>query len=183
MAESLVSALYLLSPIVIGGVLHMVIVRMDLLQILARPINLTAFGRNKTWRGFLVMPLATVLGVQIVRFMDSFGFFGPMVQSPFPEGSTWYLGSLLGLGYVLSELPNSFVKRRLGITEGKLPEKNRFLFALVDQADCALGCGLVFLFVMNVSPGLLVLCVMLGPAVHLIFNVSLYATGLRREPF
>lgn len=161
----------------------MVVVKFRLLGFLARPIYPAAFGRNKTWRGLVVMPLATVLGVQITRSLEDIGFFGnALVQMPFPDGSTWYLGTLLGLGYVLSELPNSFVKRRLGITEGKLPTKNRFWFALVDQADCAIGCGIVFAFAMTVPLGLLVLCIVLGPAIHLVFNIALYAVGIRKEP-
>ena len=84
---------------------------------------------------------------------------------------------------MLSELPNSFIKRRLGIQEGKLPSRNRFWFGLVDQADCAIGCGIVFLFVMKASVPVLVFCVVLGPTIHLVCNVGLYAAGLRKQPF
>ena len=47
------------------------------------------------------------------------------------------LGGLLGIAYVVAELPNSAFKRRLGIAPGQLPARNRFWFALMDQADSA----------------------------------------------
>src|SRR5690606_27440044 len=93
-----------------------------------------------------------------------------------------FLGLALGLAYVAFELPNSYMKRRLGIAPGKLPERNRFVFALVDQSDSAIGCMLVYaLFVAPPWPVLLLLA-FLGPAVHLAANLGLYSLGLRKEP-
>jgi CDP-diacylglycerol--serine O-phosphatidyltransferase len=182
-AEALVTAIYLMLPVIFGGILHMVVVKAGWLSGLAQPIHLKSFGKNKTWRGMLVMPLATVLGVYVTRGLDGLGLFGSLARIPYPEGSAWTLGTLLGLGYALSELPNSFIKRRLGIQEGKLPARNRFWFGLVDQADCAIGCGLVFVLAMDVPLSVLAICVALGPAIHLVANVSLYAAGIRKQPF
>lgn len=49
-------------------------------------------------------------------------------------------GALLGLGTVAGELPNSFVKRQLGVPPGRLPAGvGRLVFAAYDQVDLVPG--------------------------------------------
>ena len=58
------------------------------------------------------------------------------------------LGALLGLAYVLFELPNSFIKRRLEIREGKTAENGwKWTFIWIDQIDSLIGCIIFLLFV------------------------------------
>ena len=105
MTDSLTRALILSVPLVIAGGLHMAVVTLDLLPALKIPIHQGWFGRNKTWRGLILMPVAAALGVMLAASVwpAQFGGWNPVV-----------LGVLLGLAYALAELPNSFVKRRLG---------------------------------------------------------------------
>jgi hypothetical protein len=50
------------------------------------------------------------------------------------------MGGCLGLSYTLGELPNSFLKRRMGIEPGiTLPGFKGLLFSLYDQTDSVLG--------------------------------------------
>ncbi len=115
-------------PVVVGGVLHMLVVTKNWLPALAVPVQRRWFGANKTVRGFVMMPLLSALGGMLVSFNL--------------EG-VW-LGALVGLAYVLAELPNSFLKRRLGVAPGQLPLRFRRAFLLLDQLDSALGVALLY---------------------------------------
>ena len=171
--RSLAQALVLSLPLVISGGLHMMIVRFDWLQALKIPIHKALLGPNKTWRGVIVMAVTAALGAWLTSFAwpDAFGSWNPFV-----------LGALLGLAYALAELPNSYLKRRLGIAPGKRPAQNRAWFALADQADSAIGCALVYGWALRLSAMTILLFVAVGPAVHLVVNYSLYLMRLRKEP-
>jgi hypothetical protein len=173
MTDSLTRALILSVPLVISGGLHMAVVTLDLLPSLKIPIHEGWFGRNKTWRGVIVMPVLAALGTMLASAVrpEQFGGWNPIV-----------LGVLLGLAYVLAELPNSFVKRRLGIEPGKRPTRNAAWFAIADQADSAIGCVLVYGWALGLTPGTILLFLMIGPAIHLMVNYTLYLMRLRREP-
>ena len=166
-------------PLIIAGTLHMAAVKRNLCPGLNRPLNERLFGRNKTVRGMILMPLFSVLGlfITVSLKLNVHGF------SVFHSAPVVPLGLALGISYVLSELPNSYLKRRLGIQPGKLPARNRLFFLVLDQADSAIGCVLVYACLIDVPIAALILCVALGPAVHLVANVSLYTLRLREQPF
>ena len=176
----LLTALYLTVPLIVAGVLHMAIVRFNVLSALRVPIHERLFGPNKTWRGAVVMPIVTTLGVYVGRAVDP--IFGPSLLVSYRSVSPILVGCVLGVAYVLAELPNSWWKRRLGIAPGELPQTNRFLFALLDQADSAIGCVIALYFLMSVPVAVLAVVVIIGPAVHLVVNLSLYLAGLRKRP-
>ncbi|MCC7441124.1 MAG: hypothetical protein IT285_05810, partial [Bdellovibrionales bacterium] len=71
MSSALLDALWLSLPLVIGGGLHMMVVRGDLFPALRRPLHVPTFGAHKTWRGFAVMIAATVPGVWISAALDA----------------------------------------------------------------------------------------------------------------
>jgi CDP-diacylglycerol--serine O-phosphatidyltransferase len=178
--ELLVTGLFLTIPLVVSGILHMAVVRKDVLGFLKKPVSLSAFGPNKTWRGFVVMPVLTIIGVVIAKLVEP--AFGDGLLVRLTSESTWLIGTALGLAYVASELPNSYVKRRIGIAPGQLPEKNRALYVIIDQADSAVGCALVYLALMHIGGALTVLLCVLGPGVHLLVNLLLFVVGLRKRP-
>jgi hypothetical protein len=95
----------------------------------------------------------------------------------------WLFALALGLGYVIPELPNSYIKRRLNIKPGERSEKNAFLFAFMDQADSAVGCIIVYWIVLSPPLSVMVWMVLLGPIVHAVVNVTLFSIGLRKQPF
>ncbi len=180
MIDLVVTSLFMIAPLVISGVLHMVVISKKFLPQLAVPISKNKFGANKTWRGMLAVPILTVLGVWMILPLES--YFSEHLLFSFQQKGSWFWGIYLGLGYVAAELPNSFLKRKLGIAEGKRPANNKVLFALVDQADSAIGCALVFWLLGSITPALAVALVILATSVHLFFNVMLYFAGLRKEP-
>ncbi len=175
------TALYLALPLVLSGVGHMVVVKANLFARLRRPISERHFGANKTWRGVVFVPLFTIPCVWAVALLEP--SVAAQVSVHLRDGSLTLLGFALGVAYVLFELPNSWMKRRLGIAAGELPSKSAALFGLIDQADSAIGCAIVYALLRQVSLFTLLLLVLVGPAIHLVVNVSLFAVGLRKRPF
>lgn len=180
MGAVLVKTLILFVPLVVSGVLHMAVVRANLLAALRKPIQRAWFGENKTWRGMVVVPLLTIPGVHLARVIE--GVSSPSYSVGFVECPVIPLGLALGLAYILSELPNSFIKRRRGIAPGRLPSEKRFWFALADQGDSAVGCVFVYWLFFEIDPQVVLTFLILGTGVHSFFNVALYCVGLRKNP-
>ena len=187
MLDLFLTGLLFTIPLIVSGILHMVAVRTNVLPALKRPISQPIFGPNKTWRGVVLMPIFTILGVFLARLTEpAFGshliaFLGPS-RAGESVASGVVLGAVLGLAYVLAELPNSLMKRRLGIAPGMTPERGRVLFVLVDQADSAIGCAIAYLALLRIPILLVLLLCVLGPGVHLAVNLLLFLLGLRKRP-
>lgn len=178
--HDLARVLLLSLPLVVGGILHMAAVKGDILSYFKKPIHHRWFGQNKTWRGFLVMPIATWPGVLMAQGLEPlFDLNAPLLL----QHSSLLLSLALGTGYCLAELPNSFIKRRLGIKEGQTADKNKWIFVLIDQGDSALGCMLAYLLFINLEWKIFFAAVAGGTIIHLIFNVLLYLLKLRKNPF
>lgn len=158
----------------------MIAVKVDTLSYFKRPIHQSWFGMNKTWRGFIVMPLATFPGVFIAQKAETLiDLNAPLLSQVSPI----WLSLLLGLGYCLAELPNSFIKRRLGIKEGQTSDRFKWLFVFIDQADSAIGCMAAYSILVEVSTQTMILTILSGTIIHLLINVSLYSLGIRKNPF
>ena len=159
----------LLLPVFIAGCVHMALVTYNALPWLAVPLNARLFGRNKTWRGVVVVPLISML-------------VAPLCLANV-AGDAWLLGAATGLGYMLGELPNSALKRALGIAPGTLPARGRWLFIFFDQADSGIGVALTcgWLLALNVYQVviLLVLFILSVPAIKL----TLFSLGLKKSRF
>ena len=125
-------------PLVLGNVLHMIVVKRNWFKGFAFPISKKMFGDNKTYRGIIVLPILTGL----LALLSSF-WFGPF------ETSTEYdafVGFGLGFAYILAELPNSYIKRSLGIANGAQSKKYKYLQYFTDKADSLIGVlGFYFL--------------------------------------
>ena len=113
------------------------IIKRNLLPVLAKPIDgglqlgqKRLFGDSKTWRGFIAMAFLT----GIIFWLFSVSLNLPLKIHPLSAGI------LLGLAYSLGELPNSFVKRMLGLKEGSIAKgPARLLQHLFDQTDSIIG--------------------------------------------
>jgi len=173
--------IFLLSlPLIIAGTLHMIVVKKDILSYFKKPIHQSLFGLNKTWRGFIVMPIATLPGVYLAH---EIGKYFELDFSMLANNSLLLSGFYLGTAYCLAELPNSFIKRRLGIQEGKTSPRAKWFFILLDQADSALGCALAYLIFFNIQFRLLLGTVFFGTIIHLLINRFLYELKLRKNPY
>ena len=142
------TSLFITIPLIFSGILHMFSVRYNLFSVLTKPISISLFGANKTWRGLILMAFFTIPGVFLARGLEQYCKDYLLVS--FWGKSAVITGILLGLGFMLTELPNSFIKRKLGIAPGFLPNKNRAFFFFMDQADSILGAAIVYYFYLNV---------------------------------
>ena len=122
------------------------------------------FGNNKTWKGFFGMIILTALSAWLF-WHNTFQY-------------SYLCGAWLGFAYVLSELPNSFIKRRLNIGAGK---SSGVIQTFFNQADSVIGCilfmPLFYPLTLIEAIGLLII----ATATHYIFNVLLYFLKLREQ--
>ena len=176
MMDALWIALYLQIPVVIGGVLHMLVVTHDGFSSLKRPINQALFGANKTWRGLLLVPLLTAFGALCLLpaelLLGDHAIFGT---------SLLLAGWVAGLGYVLAELPNSYIKRRLGIAAGETPQKHRALFVFMDQFDSALGVAIAYALYPGFGLAVFFWYAATFPITALLVKRGLYAMKLKKS--
>ena len=159
-------ALYLIAPVVMAGVIHAVVIKRDAFTLLAKPLDggrlfrgVALFGKNKTWRGAAVMIAAST------------GLAATIGLPPL-------LGTALGSAYSLAELPNSFVKRRLGIAPGSRASRGALQY-LADQGDSVLGCTLALLLFVDNS-ALLATVFAMGFVLHGTIDALLYVFGVKR---
>ena len=178
--EDFLRIMLLALPLVFGGILHMIVVKMDILSYFKKPIHHRWFGANKTWRGFLIMPLATWPGVVAAQNLELLlDLSSPLLILH----SSFILAVVLGFAYCLAELPNSFLKRRLGIKEGTTSERHKIFFIILDQADSAFGCLIAYKLLLPISWPVFWGTIFIGTAIHLFFNVLLYSLKIRKNPF
>lgn len=186
----LAQAFYTIAPVTMGGILHMVIVSQGLLPGLAIPIDgqrtwrgHRIFGDHKTWRGLLVILGATLLFTLaqaalewLLPSLRSWNLVDLQAVGPARVGLIW------GLGYAIPELPNSFVKRQLEISEGQATSGIKgILQILMDQADSAIGCGLVAWWFLAMPASQSVTLILLCTGMHLALNFIMGLTGLRKR--
>ena len=167
-------------PVAGMPIAHGPVLSRDLLRPLKRPINAWAFGANKTWRGALVMGGGTFLAALALDRVPAYRErLPPEVRAAGPVR----VGALLGLAVVAGELPNSFVKRRLGIAPGAQRRTLAgYAISLYDQADWVPVAVLLLRPVWRMSAREAARVFALVVAVHLPVNVVGYAIGARSAP-
>ena len=171
-------------PLLGAFIAHAPVLRFNLLSALARPIDgggwirgRRIFGDNKTWRGAIIMT-SGVLGLACL--LAQIPAYWSRLPLPIQRVGPLVFGLLLGLGAVLGELPNSFVKRQLDIQPGSQRRSiSGFLFVIFDQGDFVLGAWLLLtpVWIMPIREGLVAFAVVV---VHMLVNVIGYAIGARQ---
>lgn len=185
-----------LIPVILAGIMVMLWCKLPVLKGLAKPIdggrnftdNKRIFGDNKTWKGFLGYVLFNLIfsvlwGLLCTNeSLKSLSFFYQYHENTI--GFNCLTGVLLGLGYALFELPNSFLKRRLDITPGKtLTGPRKVFFIFLDQADSIFGVALVVWIFYPLGILLYLLYVLIGALTHILLNMLLYFMKLRKNLF
>jgi hypothetical protein len=93
------------------------------------------------------------------------------------------VGLLVGLGTVLGELPNSFLKRRLDIAPGtRRRSPGGIALAVLDQGDLVLGIWVCLAPVWVMPVWLAAVAFAAIAAIHAVMNVIGYAIGARAAP-
>ncbi len=179
MFETVVIALWLTLPIVVGGVTHMFFVANDWWPSLKVAIAEKAFGKNKTWRGIIVMPLVTVPGALLLGSLSN--ILPDRLALTLSDVSLVVLGLSLGFGYVLFELPNSYIKRSVGIEPGATPSRGRLWFIAMDQLDSAFGFALVYAILLDLPALTYLFVLMFFPFIALLVKRILYWFRLKKS--
>lgn len=160
--------LLVILPLLMTNIMHMLVVKSDVLQVLKQPISKKLFGKNKTWRGFVFVSFINGIVFSVITLV-----FQINIQNSF------LIGFILGLAYVVFELPNSFIKRRLGIAPGKQASSNKIWFTLIDKTDSAFGVVFVYFLLGFIDYQYAVLLFLGCSAIHISFSLILLKLKLK----
>lgn len=159
-------------PAITGGILNMAFVKLPIIKWAQIPIDggrsladgKRIFGGGKTWKGFFGMIVFTALSA-LLFWRGAFSY-------------SFLRGAWLGFAYVLFELPNSFIKRRLGLKPGV---NGGVAQTVVDQADSAIGFALFLAVIHPMAWHEIIALIILSTATHYLFNILLYYLKLRGQ--
>lgn len=195
MIKAIASMYITLAPVILTGIFNMVFCTTNLCKRINKPIDggknfidgKRIFGDNKTVKGFIgYMVIGTISSIIWGLFGKAVPYIGNhnFIYDRFDNTIIYnaIIGLLYGFAYALFELPNSFLKRRMGIVPGKAAVgAKKYFFILLDQCDSIIGCALVVCFVYDVSIGMFFGFIGLGIITHLFLNVILYMLKLRKN--
>ena len=186
--RELLGVVLLLLPLIGGALVHGLCTKYGWLGFLAKPIDAgrsfrgrPIFGHSKTFRGPVCVAAgaAAVWALQqgVLQRIDAVAALELMDRASLPG---WWFGALAGAAAELAELPNSFVKRRLGIGPGKTTRGLlSAVFYLWDQLDLLLGYGLVLALVVPATPLRVALSILVVGAIHPLLTLAGYLLGMR----
>ncbi len=139
------------------------------------------FGSNKTYRGVIAVGLGTALGFGIQALvLHQITSLRHLELIDYSRLNWFPLGFALGVAAMLSELPNSFIKRQLGIAPGTVANGLvGVLFYILDQIDMLLGVWLVLSFAVEVTLARVLWSVVFLFLAHQIITLAGYALGMR----
>lgn len=159
-----------LLPLVFSNVIHIIIVKNNIFNILSKPISKTLFGINKTWRGFLIVPILNMFFVFAIVNIYKLVIDYPLI-----------IGFVLGLTYMLSELPNSFIKRKLNIPSGGFHKKYKTLFAIIDKTDASFGVAFVYFLFNFVNCQTAIFIFIINSLTHVIISILLVKLKIKKS--
>jgi hypothetical protein len=180
---------YLFFPLLVGLALHGFCIKYNLLAFLCRPIDRERsfrgkriFGDNKTWRGVVVVGLGTAIGFGLQSLLlHRIAWIRSIELFDYAFFKSVALGLAVGVAAMLSELPNSFIKRRFEIAPGSVAKGwKRVIFYVYDQIDFLLGAWLVLAIVVPVTVERALLSAGLLLVAHQLMSSVGYALGMRK---
>lgn len=178
MPHLLTASLFVI-PVIIAGVVHMVAVTKNFMNFLAVPVNRRLFGENKTVRGFIIMPLAAIPGsILMYSLLENSN-----ITIELSRVNSVLFGLVTGFAYVLFELPNSFLKRRLNISPGGTSKKFKSLFIILDQIDSNIGICAAALFLFKAPMTTVAIMFLTGLVAAFSVKRILYILRLKKEAF
>lgn len=189
MYDPLHCGLFLILAFVLAGVLHSLCLKNRRLQTLAIPLDggrmfrgRPILGENKTLRGFVVMIPAAALAFAAIAVLIS-------LPQGVPPATLWQLtptgyaalGAWAGFGFMAGELPNSFVKRQLGILPGQAPTSRltKAICFTIDHVDSIVGMLAAVTVAVDTPWTTWLLVLILGPSIHLSFSWWLFRMGVK----
>ena len=144
------------------------------------------FGANKTLRGLIVMVPAVAAAFAAMAVAAAAIFGSPAAAGLWPLTPAGYaaLGGWAGLGFMLGELPNSFVKRQLDIAPGAIashPLAAFWQFA-IDRVDSGLGMLTALSLAVPTPWQTWALVIFVGWTLHWSFSVVLFHLRVKPRP-
>jgi CDP-2,3-bis-(O-geranylgeranyl)-sn-glycerol synthase len=173
--------LFVFLPVLGAAITHGPVLKWGLFPWLAKPLDLgltfrgrRLFGDNKTFRGLVVM-FAGAFGLALL--LSRIPAYWAILPDDIRRAGVLPFAFLVGIGTPLAELPNSFLKRQLGIAPGT---QQKWWVSVIDQGDFVFGISLLLLPIWRISLLQLVIAFAVVSAVHLLVSVIGYAIGARK---
>jgi hypothetical protein len=190
--EPLACATFLLIAMAPAGLAHSLWLNMRCSRRFAIPIDAgkTMRGRrwlgdNKMWRGFMVLPPAAAVSfVAMAAMRGSLPEWLGQGMWLLPVWHFAFLGFIAGLAFMLAELPNSLLKRQLGVNPGLAP-KQPLLAALcfvLDRSDSVLGMMLALSLLVPIAARTWLWALLIGGGAHALFSALLYRLRVKARP-
>lgn len=181
----------LFSPLLLGLAFHGLCIKFGWLRALAVPIDngLTfrgerVFGDNKTYRGLIAVGLGAALGCLLERIISL-----EIETSAFNELTKFSILGALAFGFafgvaaMLSELPNSFIKRQSKIEPGAAGKGAiGSLFFFLDQVDLLIGSWVILAFILPVTIERILWSIAFLFVAHQVMTIVGYCLGMRVTP-
>ena len=184
-------ALFVVAAFVLAGVAQTLWLRTELSLRFAMPLDggrsfrgKRIFGDNKTARGFIVMvPAAAIAFAGLYHFLALLQPAGMQRIWALTGLQFFALGGLSSVGFMLGEIPNSFLKRQFGVPPGGTPRGRlaRLACFLGDRLDSILGMLLAMSLVVPTPWQMWLFVLLIGPGIHLLFSAALFSLGVKRR--
>lgn len=178
MLNEILGALYFFLPAYVANMMPAIIARARLFKFLDSPIDLglklgkkDIFGRNKTFRGFIVGIIAALLiGLLQYVFVNEMSYFATIDYTSLPL--VLGVSFLLGFGALVGDCVESFIKRRIG----KRPSEP---WPVADQVDYVLGALLFVLALVQPSLVVVLTIIIFSPIATISVNIFAYLFGIK----
>lgn len=181
-------------PVILSGVFNMIFIKTRVYKKHKTPIDhyrclsdgKRLLGDNKTWIGFFAMIFFCSVTQIVWGFilkeweLETHNELYRIHTNQFVYNLL--IGFLFGLTYMLFELPNSFIKRRLDIEPGKTQNSAvGIVFFMIDQIDSLIGVMAVIYFFSDISFFKYLCYIALGGLTHIGINFILFKFKIRRN--
>ena len=178
---------YTLAPLLLGLAVHGLCIKFGWLSWLARPIDAGVtlrgrrlFGANKTYRGVVAVALGTAAGFALQALLHRVGVGHSAELLDYRSPAVAALGCAVGAAAMLSELPNSVLKRQFGIAPGAAGSGSvGVVFYLLDQTDMLLGVWIVLGLAVEVTASRVLWSVVFLFVAHQLLTLVGYQLGMR----
>ena len=194
MLNTLLKMYLTILPLSLSGIINMLFTKTQFYKRHNRPIDnhrnwkdgKRIFGDNKTWIGFISMiVISIIIHVIVGACIDMLHINHMSELYLLCDNTVLYnliFGLLAGFLYMIAELPNSFIKRRLDIASGKTDKGIKgVIFFIIDQIDSLVGIAFLFCIIAKISVWKAVQYIILGAITHIGINLVLYALKIRKN--
>ena len=131
------------------------------------------FGDNKNFRGPIIMSVGTSLFGGILFLAINSTLSLTILLNYF----------LVGLGYSIGELVNSFAKRQLNISPGSRAKgkKLRFFFDLLDNFDSLFVIAFLYYLFFDFSKQTIITAFLIGGIIHYVIDIFMTTKNLKKK--